>query len=168
MNLCQKYVLFRKSTESGHLAPQDIDYSEEMSTKDQPTIFRLVLAIWFILMSRSEFLCYFVIFLNQIKTATFLSLPLPLMVFFWGALSIPRPSKTFWVTIIAYTEVIVLLKCLFQFDIMPDTVVRHQRNYLWSSQESNDMHPTDMWGLHQQSNYATFDLLVLLVVFFHR
>lgn len=139
-----------------------------MSTKDQPTIFRLLLAIWNIVVSRSEFLCYFVIFLNQIRTSTFLSLPLPLMVFLWGALSIPRPSKTFWVTIIAYTEVIVLLKCLFQFDIMPGSVNRRDEDFSWSNQGSNDMHPTDMWGLHPQSNYATFDLLLLLVVFFHR
>lgn len=167
MVLYRKYFLFRKSTVSGPMVPHDIDYSEEMSTKDQPTIFRLVLAIWFILMSRSEFLCYFVIFLNQMKTATFLSLPLPLMVFFWGALSIPRPSKTFWVTIIAYTEVIVLLKCLFQFDFMPGNLARRQKTYDWK-QEVNNMHPTDMWGLHPQPNYATYDLLVLLVVFFHR
>lgn len=144
-----------------------MDYSEEMSTKDQPTIFRLVLAIFYILVSRSEFLCYFVIFLNQIKNATFLSLPLPLMVFFWGALSIPRPSKTFWVTIIAYTEVIVLLKCLFQFQIMPGKV-GIQKETIWSSQTSNVVYPTNMWGLHPQANYATFDLLLLLVVFFHR
>lgn len=150
------------------MAHPDIDYSEEMSSRDQPTLFRLVLAIWYIVMSRSEFLCYFVIFLNQIKTATFLSLPLPLMVFFWGALTIPRPTKTFWVTIIAYTEVIVLLKCLYQFDIMPGNSGRTKTDFYWSSQESNVMYPTNMWGLYRQENYATWDLLLLLVVFFHR
>lgn len=77
----------------------------EMSSYDQPTIVRLILALWYVVMSRSEVLCYFIIFLNQIKSATFLSLPLPLMVFLWGTLTIPRPYKTFWVTIIAYTEV---------------------------------------------------------------
>lgn len=78
----------------------------EMSSYDQPPIIRLLLAIWYIIMSRSENVCYFIIFLNQIKSATFLSLPLPLMVFLWGTLTIPRPDKTFWVTIIAYTEVL--------------------------------------------------------------
>lgn len=138
-----------------------------MSSVDQPTFFRLLLAIWYIVMSRSELLCYFVIFLNQIKTATFLTLPLPLMVFFWGALTIPRPTKTFWVTIIAYTEVIVLLKCLFQFEIMPGDR-RAQSDFVLSNQESNTMDPTNLWGLHTQKNYATWDLLLLLVIFFHR
>lgn len=149
------------------MALPDIDYSEEMSSQDQPTLFRLVLAIWYILMSRSEFLCYFVIFLNQIKNATFLSLPLPIMVFFWGALTIPRPTKTFWVTIIAYTEVIVLLKCLFQFEILPGSIIKGKQE-IRSTTEANVMNPSSMWGLHQQSNYATWDLLLLLVVFFHR
>ena len=36
-----------------------------------------------------------------------ITLPLPLMVFFWGTLSNPRPSKSFWVAMIAYTEFVV-------------------------------------------------------------
>lgn len=84
---------------------EDYQQQTEMSSADQPVVFRLLLAMWYNVLSHSEMLCYFMIFLNQIKTATFSSLPLPIMVFLWGTLTIPRPSKTFWVTIIAYTEV---------------------------------------------------------------
>lgn len=139
-----------------------------MSSYDQPTIFKLVLAIWYIIMSRSEFLCYFVVFLNQIKSANMLSLPLPLMVFFWGSLSIPRPTKTFWVTVIAYTEVIVLLKCLFQFDIVVRNTERSTTDVTLSIQETNVMYPTNALGFYKKPNYANWDLLLLLVVFFHR
>ncbi|XP_049822868.1 piezo-type mechanosensitive ion channel component isoform X3 [Aethina tumida] len=139
-------------------------YSEfeegEMSSYDQPPIARLCLAIWYIVMSRTELLCYFFIFLNQIKSATFLSLPLPLMVFFWGSLTVPRPSKTFWVTIIAYTEIIVFVKCMFQFDIIP-----------WNQNVgviSNPFYPPKIIGIERKKAYAVWDLLLLLVVFFHR
>lgn len=154
----------RKSTKSTEVS----EYGEEISSYDQPTIFRLILAIWYIVLSRSEFLCYFFIFLNQIKTATLLTLPLPLMVFFWGSLTIPRPSKTFWITIIAYTEVIVLLKCIFQFSLMPGNVYRHKTEFHWSSSEKNVLYPPSLFGLHREKNYAFWDLFVLLVVFFHR
>ncbi|CAH0558079.1 unnamed protein product [Brassicogethes aeneus] len=132
----------------------------EMSSYDQPTIARLALALWHIVMSRTEMLCYFIIFLNQIKSATFLSLPLPLMVFFWGSLTVPRPSKTFWITIIAYTEVIVFIKCMFQFDIIP-----------WNQNAgiiNNPFHPPTIIGIERKKAYAVWDLLLLLVVFFHR
>lgn len=159
-----KKLIFRKSS-GGILHDTD---TEEMSSYDQPTIIRLVLAIWYIIMSRSEILCYFIIFLNQIKNATFLSLPLPLMVFFWGALTIPRPSKTFWITIIAYTEVIVLLKCISQFDIMPGNMMRQKPEFTYSSQEHNTITPAFLFGLYHHENYADWDLALLLVVFFHR
>ncbi|XP_018574920.1 piezo-type mechanosensitive ion channel component isoform X3 [Anoplophora glabripennis] len=151
------------SSRESALSPHPHEYIEELSSKDQPTIVKLLLAIWYIIMSRSEILCYFVIFLNQIKTATFMSLPLPLMVFFWGSLTIPRPSKTFWITIIAYTEVIVLIKCLFQFDVMSEN-----SNWFDVGYRSNPFYPPKVIGTYRQKNYALWDLLLLLVVFFHR
>ncbi|CAG9862827.1 unnamed protein product [Phyllotreta striolata] len=146
-----------------------LEYGDEMSSVDQPTFFRLVLAIWYLIMSRSEIVCYFVIFMNQMRNANLISLPLPLMVFFWGSLTIPRPSKTFWVTIIAYTEVVVLLKCLFQFDIMPGNKVRAQTEFITSVTAQNPFYPPVLIGLHKQDSVqAMWDLLLLLVVFFHR
>lgn len=147
-----------------------------MSSVDQPPIIRLLLAMWYIILSHSDLVCYFVIFLNQIKSATFLSLPLPLMVFLWGSLTVPRPTKTFWVTIIAYTEVkqkkktqnktfisphsqiIVIVKCIFQFEVVP-----------WNQMENT--HPffaPKIIGIERKKNYAVWDLLLLLIVFFHR
>lgn len=148
----------------------------EMSSYDQPTIARLCLALWYLVLSNSDILCYFMIFLNQIKSATFLSLPLPAMVFLWGTLTIPRPSKTFWITIIAYTEVvsykkkfalqirinyfqaIVLIKSLFQFEIISWNRVQHL----------DPFYPPRIIGIEQKKYYAVWDLLLLLVVFFHR
>jgi len=77
---------------------------------DQPPIIQLAASIWFAILAHSSLLCYFIVFLHQIKNASILSTPLPFMVFLWGSLTIPRPSKTFWVTLIAYVEVNIRLK----------------------------------------------------------
>ncbi|KAF5269329.1 hypothetical protein FQR65_LT02631 [Abscondita terminalis] len=130
----------------------------EMSVVDQPPVFKLLLSLWYVIVSHSHIMCYFMIFLNQIQTATFLSLPLPLFVLFWGTLTIPRPTKTFWVTIIAYTEIIVLIKCMFQFEIIA-----------WNkNQNLSPLFPPRIIGIEKTNNYALWDLLVLLMVFFHR
>lgn len=78
---------------------------EEWSAANSPVWLQLLLSTWYAIISHSELVCYFVIFLHQLRSPTLLSLPLPLMVFLWGSLTMPRPTKTFWITLIAYTEV---------------------------------------------------------------
>nr|XP_050856683.1 piezo-type mechanosensitive ion channel component isoform X5 [Vespula vulgaris] len=131
----------------------------ELSEVDQPPIIQLAASIWFGILAHSSLLCYFMVFLHQIKNASVISTPLPLMVFCWGSLTIPRPSKTFWVTLIAYTEAIVIMKCIFQLELIP-----------WNRKAASS-HPLfgpRIIGVERQRNYALWDLLLLLMVFFHR
>ncbi|EEB17348.1 conserved hypothetical protein [Pediculus humanus corporis] len=133
---------------------------EEWSAANSPIWLQLMLASWYAIISHSELVCYFVIFLHQIKSPTLLSLPLPLMVFLWGSLTMPRPTKTFWITLIAYTEIVVIIKCMFQFDLLP-----------WNqtlSPENNPFYPPRIIGVEKKPSYASSDLLLLLIIFFHR
>ncbi|XP_063977086.1 piezo-type mechanosensitive ion channel component isoform X4 [Diachasmimorpha longicaudata] len=139
--------------------PQTEEEQPELSEMDQPPIIQLLASIWFGILAHSTFMCYFMIFLHQIKNASVLSIPLPLMVFFWGSLTIPRPSKTFWVTIIAYTEAIVIVKCIFQLDLIPWNRIVSSNHPLWAPR---------IMGVEKTPNYALWDLLLLLMVFFHR
>ncbi|XP_050433590.1 piezo-type mechanosensitive ion channel component isoform X6 [Adelges cooleyi] len=139
---------------------EELEEQQELNASNQPQLMRLLLALWFSIISHSDLVCYFMIFLHQIKSATILSLPLPLMVFLWGTLTVPRPTKNFWVTLIAYTEVIVVIKCMFQFDMIP-----------WNQQVVTDNMPfflPRIIGIEKKPNYATYDLFLLLVLFFHR
>ncbi|KAA3682259.1 piezo-type mechanosensitive ion channel component 1/2 [Paragonimus westermani] len=52
----------------------------------------------------SEWFCYLLLIVNHMRCSAILSLPYPLMVFLWGMLSVPRPTKTFWIFLITYTE----------------------------------------------------------------
>lgn len=107
---------------------------------------------------KKKFLVTFPIF--QINTASLLSLPLPLMVLLWGTLTFPRPSKTFWVTLIAYTQAVVLIKCACQFEA-----------WFWNQDDippNQPFAPARMLGIEKKKGYATYDLILLLVVFCHR
>jgi hypothetical protein len=87
-------------------------------------------------------------------------LPLPLFAFLWGSLSVPRPSKAFWITVITYTEVIVVIKYIFQFQFWP-----------WVASGKVDINPfysPRILGILKSDNYAHFDLALLLILFFHR
>uniref|UniRef100_A0A8D9ARX6 Piezo-type mechanosensitive ion channel component n=1 Tax=Cacopsylla melanoneura TaxID=428564 RepID=A0A8D9ARX6_9HEMI len=139
---------------------EELEQKQEQHSSAHPPLARLVLAVWYAVISHSELVCYFMVFVHQIKTATILSLPLPMMVFLWGTLTVPRPTKTFWVTLIAYTEIIVVIKCMFQFEMIP-----------WNQvivADNQPFFPPRIIGIEKKKDYAMYDLLLLLVVFFHR
>ncbi|XP_043598036.1 piezo-type mechanosensitive ion channel component isoform X4 [Bombus pyrosoma] len=149
-----------ESTLFSEISPvQHDDEGGALSEVDQPPIIQLLASIWFGILAHSCLLCYFMVFLHQIKNASVLSTPLPLMVFCWGSLTIPRPSKTFWITLIAYTEAIVIVKCIFQLEVLP-----------WNrdAAPNNPLFTPRIMGVERKHNYALWDLLLLLMVFFHR
>lgn len=122
-------------------------------------LIHFVRAIFYALLSRSEVICYITIVINQIASASILSLPLPFFAFLWGSLSVPRPSKLFWVTCITYIELVVMLKYIFQFEFWPWSQQVVVKDPFWEPR---------IIGVEKKDNYANYDLLLLLVLFFHR
>lgn len=115
-------------------------------------------SIFYAILSRSEIICYITIVINQITSASILSLPLPLMAFLWGSLSVPRPSKSFWVTCITYIEIVVVVKYVFQFNFWR-WIDEAKLSAVWWPR---------LLGIEKKENYANYDLILLLVLFFHR
>lgn len=89
---------------------------EALTRWEQRNIFaRLATAIANCFSAHTDVLCFFMAIIAHARTAGLITLPLPLLVFFWGSLASPRPSKIFWVTMIAVTELIICTKFIFQF-----------------------------------------------------
>ncbi|XP_066250375.1 piezo-type mechanosensitive ion channel component-like [Euwallacea similis] len=119
---------------------------------------KLLRALFYMFLAYSEWLCYLIIIINQITTASFISLPLMIITFCWGALTVPKPSRTFWATTIAYVLIMLFVK---NFLVM--TVAQ------WSSEQqaTNLFFPSVVIGITRDTN-VTFNFLILVIFFFHR
>ncbi|XP_066500511.1 piezo-type mechanosensitive ion channel component 2 [Hoplias malabaricus] len=128
-----------------------------------PRHLRLAFALYNTMVSQSEMLCYFVIILNHMVSASLLTLFLPILIFLWAMLSVPRPTKRFWMTAIIYTELTVVVKYFFQFGFFPWTT----SVYRGINAERPFALP-NIVGVEKKDGYVLFDLIQLLALFFHR
>ncbi|MGH0135183.1 UNVERIFIED_CONTAM: hypothetical protein FKN15_012193 [Acipenser sinensis] len=141
-------------------------YDEELEGSDrfykqQPQILQLCYALYNTLVARSEMVCYFVIILNHMISASMVTLVLPILIFLWAMLSVPRPSKRFWMMAIVYTEVAIVIKYFFQFGFFPF-------NQNLGVNKNKPYHPPNIIGIEKKKGYVLYDLLQLLTLFFHR
>lgn len=104
-------VLAREDDLAKIIAASD-DVDAEMNAQTRTSKF--LSSIFYFTMSQSEFICYFFMILNHLNSASLLSVPLPISIFLWAMLCIPRPTKTYWITTITYVEAVVVIKYLFQ------------------------------------------------------
>ncbi|XP_071460531.1 piezo-type mechanosensitive ion channel component 1 isoform X3 [Marmota flaviventris] len=140
----------------------ELEQAESFAAEQGRTL-RLLQAVCQCVAAHSELLCYFIIILNHMVTASAASLVLPVLIFLWAMLSIPRPSKRFWMTAIIFTEVTVVTKYLFQFGFFPWNSHMVLRRY-----ENKPYFPPRILGLEKTDSYTKCDLLQLMVLFFHR
>ncbi|KAM7384994.1 hypothetical protein PAMP_001097 [Pampus punctatissimus] len=141
---------------------EELEQSREFYN-NQNRLLKLLFAMYNLLAANSELVCYFIIVLNNVVSASVISLVLPIMVFLWAMLAVPRPTKKFWMTAIVYTEVMVVVKYLFQFGFFPWNSV-----YEMTLNEDKPFFPPRILGLEKTDNYIRYDLLQLLALFFHR
>ncbi|XP_030641114.1 piezo-type mechanosensitive ion channel component 2 [Chanos chanos] len=128
-----------------------------------PRLLRLFMALYNTMVSQSEMLCYFVIILNHMVSASLLTLFLPILIFLWAMLSVPRPTKRFWMTAIIYTELTVVVKYFFQFGFFPWTTSAYR-----GINAERPFALPNIVGVEKKDGYVLFDLLQLLALFFHR
>ncbi|XP_072324478.1 piezo-type mechanosensitive ion channel component 2-like isoform X2 [Scyliorhinus torazame] len=139
---------------------EELEESEKFY-KAQPRALLLFFALYNTLVARSEMLCFFVIILNHMVSASMITLVIPILIFLWAMLSVPRPSKRFWMTAIVYTEVTIVIKYFFQFGFFP------WNENLSLHREKPDF-PPNIIGIEKKEGYVHYDLIQLLALFFHR
>nr|CAI5834877.1 unnamed protein product [Callosobruchus analis] len=141
---------------------------KEVSVGKQSNFVKLIKSLWLVVVSKSDVLCYFFIIMNQVMLSQLITLPLTSMVFFWGTLSNPRPSKTFWIILIGYLQLVILLKCIFQFDLMPGNQQRKVIEFKTKMHHPNPFYPPRILGLHRQNYYYIWEMFALIAAILHR
>ncbi|XP_072008355.1 piezo-type mechanosensitive ion channel component 2 isoform X6 [Engystomops pustulosus] len=139
---------------------EELDDSEKFYV-GQPRLLQLIYALYNTLVARSEMVCYFVIILNHMISASMITLILPILIFLWAMLSVPRPSKRFWMAAIVYTEVTIVIKYFFQFGFFP-------WNVNLELNKDKPFHVPNIIGVEKKEGYVHYDLVQLLALFFHR
>ncbi|KAL1249075.1 hypothetical protein QQF64_022393 [Cirrhinus molitorella] len=139
---------------------EELEASEHFY-RSQPQFLQLCYALYNMLVAHSEMVCYLVIILNHMISASVATLVLPILIFLWAMLSVPRPSKRFWMTAIVYTEVTIVIKYFFQFGFFPF-------NQSIELDKSKPFHPPNIIGVEKKEGYVHYDLVQLLALFFHR
>ena len=132
--------------------------------KSNMRISRLTVAFVYALLANTDILCYMLMILNHMVYASVLSLPLPFLVFLWGMLSIPRPTKIFWITVMTYTQVVIVVKYLFKFQFIDIDDCNREGGL----QKNSPLCPPRVIGIERDGHTSAYDLLLLLVLFFHR
>lgn len=98
MKNLQMNLMFCSSDESGDERVYFFAHQHSVASE-------FIQALWFALIANTDVICYLFIFLNTTITMSIFTLPMSLCVCLWATLTLPRPTKRFWLTIIAYTEV---------------------------------------------------------------
>lgn len=129
--------------------------TEDFTSIDHNDFMQALISLWYAMIANTEAVCYLAVFVNQMANSSLISLPLPLLVLYWGALTIPRPTKRFWITLITYTLAMILIKCII-----------HQKIEL--DYKLIKIATTLEFELFIKRSKAGYDLFLLVMLFWHR
>ncbi|KAK3534112.1 hypothetical protein QTP86_002221 [Hemibagrus guttatus] len=122
---------------------EELDASERFY-KSQPLGLQLCYALYNLLVAHSEMVCYLVIILNHMISASMATLVLPILIFLWAMLSVT-----------------IVIKYFFQFSFFPF-------NQNLEVDRKKPYHPPNIIGVEKKDGYVHYDLFQLLALFFHR
>ncbi|EJD75770.1 hypothetical protein LOAG_17155 [Loa loa] len=110
--------------------------------------------------AQSELICFLLMLIVHLSKSSLISFPLPIMVFFWGVLAIPRPSKSFWLITASYIQFIIAFRLLFCNEL---TLIS-ERNI----SDNNPFSIRRLLAMDPSINGPYWDVALLAMVFFHR
>ena len=129
---------------------------------------RLLQALYYWALSHFDYVVFFFVILAIMRGGSVASLGYAAILFIWGLLSIPWPTKRFWITLMFYTMLVLVVMYIYLSIVISLTSI-----------ESDTPLPGDatktafLWilGIPEGATYievAIFSLLLLMAIIFHR
>uniref|UniRef100_A0A1I8GQH9 Piezo_RRas_bdg domain-containing protein n=1 Tax=Macrostomum lignano TaxID=282301 RepID=A0A1I8GQH9_9PLAT len=123
-------------------------------------ISRLFQLLQYLLLSRVTQLCYTLMVAYHLFHMSIFSLVYPIIVFTWGMLSWPYPTKRFWYSAIVYTMMWILARYCLQFILLKDLVRQDSAGFVgWLAKEMN---------VRPEYSTPAAELILLAVLFLQR
>ena len=120
----------------------------------------LLQSLYHAILANTDYISYLLIIINVMVNGSILSLLYAALMFLWGLLSIPWPTKRFWLTLIIYTMFVILVKYGFQFQQVD-----------WSGSPDAGLYWPHVLGIEKKHNFfenVVWDILLLIFLFVHR
>ena len=142
---------------------EQLEVEAHIKWEQKSFVARLLLAVANCITAHTDVISFVLACIVHAKSGGLITLPLPMLVFFWGTLASPRPSKNFWIAMITYTEFEIVVKFIFQFGFFP-----------WNSNAEevqsvrNPLKTQNILGIQRMDYFASYDVVLLISLFFHR
>jgi len=133
---------------------------EKIQEEIKKRLMELLKAVYYAMLANTHYICYLLIVLNVTVNGSILSLVYVALMFLWGLLSIPWPTKRFWLTLMFYNMSVILVKYGFQFQQVD-----------WSGSPESGLYWPRVLGVEKKDDFfksAIWDIMLLVSLFFHR
>ena len=134
---------------------------------------RFLSALYYWSLSHFEYVVFLFVIIAIISTGAFTSFIYAGLLFLWGLLSLPIPTKRFWLGLIFYTMVVMIMKYIYLFILVSVLTERLSNQLTESVFERTDLDSVLAWIFGVQSDRSYFvngvvNLLLLMVLMFQR
>ena len=134
---------------------------------------RFFTALYYWCLSHFEYVVFFFVTVAIITTGSLPSFIYAILLFLWGLLSLPLPTKRFWLALIFYTMLVMIVKYIYSFfflSLIKDNLSNNLYNYNWLGIQENNMLAW-IFGVRTSQSYftnAVVNLLLLMILMFQR
>ena len=134
---------------------------------------RFLFALFYWSLSHFEYIVFLFVIIAIITTGAFTSFIYAVLLFFWGLLSLPIPTKRFWRGLIFYTMVVMIMKYIYSYFLL-NVLSENLSNQLNTfAVGQTDLNSVLAWVFGVESDKSYFvngvaNLLLLMVLMIQR